>query len=190
MRPKKKLWRQIQNQVSSAYSKDQSAYEEAQLKALELADRKHECGTTWKIINEMTEKPTIAAASKVRMTDGSIPKNANERLSDWCNYFSTLLNNKNPYYDPAYLPTPSPDNPKIPVTYITREEVKNAINDFKKGKSPGPDYAMTAEVLQTGGAFIVDEIKTICQHIQRTTCTNAMDIKHDDPSPKERQPRA
>ena len=29
----KELWRQIQNQVSSAYSKDQSAYEEAQLKA-------------------------------------------------------------------------------------------------------------------------------------------------------------
>jgi hypothetical protein len=83
----KELWRQIQNQVSSAYSKDQSAYEEAQLNALELADRKHECGTTWKIINEMTEKPTIAAASKVRMTDGSIPKNSNERLSDWCNYF-------------------------------------------------------------------------------------------------------
>ena len=159
----KKLWRQIQNQVSSAYSKDQSAYEEAQLKALELADRKHECSTTWKIINEMTEKPTIAAASKVRMTDVSIPKYSNERLCDWCNYFSTLLNNKNPYYDPAYLPTPSPDNPKIPVTYITREEVKNAINDFKKGKSPGPDYAMTAEVLQTGGAFIVDEINTICQ---------------------------
>ena len=31
----KELWRQIQNQVSSAYSQDQSAYEEAQLKALE-----------------------------------------------------------------------------------------------------------------------------------------------------------
>ena len=45
----------------------------------------------------MTEKPTITAASKVRMTDGSIPKNANERISDWCNYFSTLLNNENPY---------------------------------------------------------------------------------------------
>ena len=32
-----------------------------------------------------------------------------------------------------------------------------------KGKSSGPDYAMTAEVLQTGGAFIVDELTNICQ---------------------------
>ena len=34
---------------------------------------------------------------------------------------------------------------------------------MKKGKSPGPDYAMTVEVLQTGGAFIVDELTNICQ---------------------------
>ena len=65
----KELWRQLKNQVSSAYTKDQSAYEEAQLLALQLAERKYECGTTWKIINETTEKPTIAAASKARMTD-------------------------------------------------------------------------------------------------------------------------
>ena len=59
--------------------------------------------------------------------------------------------------------TPSPDNPKIPVTDIPREEVKYAINDFKKGISPGPDYAMTTEVLQTGSAFIVDELNIICK---------------------------
>ena len=34
----KELWRQLQNQVSTAYTKDQ-------LKILELADRKHKCGT-------------------------------------------------------------------------------------------------------------------------------------------------
>ena len=46
----KETWRQLQNQVSSAYTKDQSAHEETQLKAQELADQKHEC----------EQKPTIA----------------------------------------------------------------------------------------------------------------------------------
>ena len=46
---------------------------------------------------------------------------------------------------------------------MDREEVKNAINVFKKGKSPEPDYVMTAKVFQTEGAFIVEELYIIYQ---------------------------
>jgi hypothetical protein len=68
----KKAWRELQNQVSAAYAQDQTNYEESQLKALELADQKHEHGKVWKIIDMMTKKPQEAAASKVRSLDSSI----------------------------------------------------------------------------------------------------------------------
>ena len=32
-----------------------------------------------------------------------------------------------------------------------------------KGMTPGPDYAMTAEVLKDGGKFIVAQLHVICQ---------------------------
>ena len=77
-----------------AYASDQAKYEEEQLKALEQADQRHESGTTWKIINKMTKRPQVAPANKVRMLDGSIPKDTKERMKEWAKYFSTLLNNK------------------------------------------------------------------------------------------------
>ena len=117
----------------------------------------------WKIIEKMTKKPQVAAASKVRMMDGSIPKDAKERLSEWAKYFSDLLNNKNTNDNAANRPAPAPvDNPNISTNTICREEVVRAIKDLKRGKSPGPDYAMTAEILKDGGKFIVDQLTIIC----------------------------
>ena len=162
------VWRGLQNQVSEAFARDQTKFEEQQLEAIELADRKHECGTVWKLIDKMTTKPKAAAASKVRMLDGTIPKNDSERLSEWCNYFSDLLNNKNPSFNASSRPAPATtDDQNIPTYIIRREEVVRAINDLKRSKSPGPDYAMTAEVLKDGGEFIVDQLTIICQLVYK-----------------------
>jgi hypothetical protein len=116
----------------------------------------------------MTKKPQVAAGSKVRMLDGSIPKDASERLSEWCKYFSDLLNNKNPNYNASNRQAPAPiDDPNIPTNIIRREEIVLAINDLKRGKSPGPDYAMTAEILKDGRDFIVDQLTIICQLVYK-----------------------
>jgi hypothetical protein len=38
---------------------------------------------------------------------------------------------------------------------------------MKRGKSPGPDYAITAEVFTDGGRFIVDQLHNICQQVYK-----------------------
>jgi hypothetical protein len=53
--------------------------------------------------------------------------------------------------------------PDISTSLISLVEVSNAIRDIKRGKAPGPDYAMTAEVLKDGGKFFVRQLHTICQ---------------------------
>jgi hypothetical protein len=162
----RRVWREIQTKVSTAYALDRSNYEETQLKALELADQKRECGTTWKIIDKLTKQPQVSAASKVIALDGKIPIDAKHRLSEWCKYFSALLNNKNTKYNPSNRPDPAPvDNPSISTCGISRGEVVEAIRSLKKGKAPGSDYAMTAEVLQDGGEFIIDQLTIICQRV-------------------------
>jgi hypothetical protein len=100
----------------------------------------------------------------VRKLDGSLPKDKAEILDEWSTYFSTLLNNKNIYADPANRPQPTPDNNSIPRTRITRGEITAAINSLKRSNSPGLDYAMTAEVLRDGGKFLGDlQLHKICQ---------------------------
>jgi hypothetical protein len=124
----------------------------SQLKDLELAAQKREYGTIWKLVNQIAgqnKKPVI-----VHKLDGSLPKDKAEILDEWSTYFSTLLNNKNIYADPAYRPQPTPDNNSIPTTRITRGEITAAINSLKRSKSPELDYAMTAEVLRDGGKFL------------------------------------
>ncbi len=53
------------------------------------------------------------------------------------------------------FPEPSPDN-AISTASPTREDVVRANEQLKWNKSPGPDYAMTAEVLKDGGKFIIN----------------------------------
>ncbi len=53
------------------------------------------------------------------------------------------------------FPEQSPDN-AISTASPTREDVVRANEQLKWNKSPGPDYALTAEVLTDGGEFIIN----------------------------------
>lgn len=45
-----------------------------------------------------------------------------------------------------------------------------AIEQLKRNKSPGADYAMTAEVLKDGGEFIVNELHKLCKLVFKHFC--------------------
>jgi hypothetical protein len=99
----------------------------------------------------------------VRKLDGSLPSSENELLSEWRQYFDSLLNNQSAATKSANRPEPAPDIESIPTSPISRFEVLEAVKSFKNGKAPGPDFAMTAEVLKNGGRFIIDQLHLICK---------------------------
>ncbi|CAF0934029.1 unnamed protein product [Brachionus calyciflorus] len=138
----KKAWREIQSQVTLALEKDHIASIEKQLDELEQADRKHEYGTAWSIINQMCGKST-ANNTKVKLLNGSVPENKEQLLNDWCKYFSNFLYNENSSIETCY-PEPSDENIEINTETISFEELKEAVRTFKNKKAPENDFALTS----------------------------------------------
>ena len=101
----------------------------------------------------------------VRKLDGSLVKSKEEALSEWRNYFSQLLNNRNNHANDVNFPPPTAPLSSILTETITRDEVDKAIKSLKLGKAPGPDFAMTPEVLKKGGEFIVNQVHIICKTV-------------------------
>ncbi|CAF1120749.1 unnamed protein product, partial [Brachionus calyciflorus] len=107
--------------VLNALQRDKEINLENQLKELEIANNKREYGTTWKIINRISNK-TEKNQNRVRRLDGSIPAKQEDLIEDWRKYFDKLLNNPNIKPTGTY-PNPNADLADIITTYITREEV-------------------------------------------------------------------
>ncbi len=85
-------------------------------------------------------------------------------IAEWRAYFSALLNNKSVIASKADPPRPAQsDHCDISTKNISLAEVIRAIDSLKRNRAPGPDYAMTAEVLKDGGKFIRAQLHTICQ---------------------------
>jgi len=64
---------------------------------------------------------------------------------------------------PNNCPIPTADVPGIKLGKITIAEVDDTITTLNRNKTPGPDYAMTAEVLKDGGEFVVNQLHNVCQ---------------------------
>ena len=59
---------------------------------------------------------------------------------------------------------PQPWRPlnSIKTSPLTKIEIDQAIKEFSRKKSPGPDYALTADVLKDGGKAIREILSSIC----------------------------
>ena len=86
-----------------------------------------------------------------------------EIVSEWRSYFETLLNNKNVNSSVEHHPAPAMPLSCIRTSAIQLAEVEKAVKSLNRGKAPGPDYAMTAEVIKDGDKFIVKQLHSICQ---------------------------
>ena len=158
----KDQWQLLQGQVSAAFDLDQQVHLDAHLAALELADRKHEHGIAWQIINNIAGDVNKADPPKVRLQNDAIPKTKDELLEGWRDYFASLLNNRNANANPTNYPEPSKPLQSIKTTPFTRKEIDQAIKESSRKKAPGPDYALTAEVLKDGGNKIRQILLSIC----------------------------
>ena len=87
--------------------------------------------STWKDIHDLSrkEKSTV----KVKRRDGKPPRSAKDLLSEWKEYFSSLLNNDNDQ-TPCEPPSPTAQDLPILVEPPTLEETLKAINQTKKRK--------------------------------------------------------
>jgi hypothetical protein len=86
-----------------------------------------------------------------------------ESLAEWRAYFDALLNNKNTHANAANHPPAATIDQKIKTNQIFRQEVVEAIKGLKSHRAPGPDHALTAEVIKEGGQFTIDELTRICK---------------------------
>ena len=161
----KQHWRSIQEQVTASLESDEDKHLDSQLSDLELAARKREYGKVWQIVGHIADPPKKPVI--VRKLDGSLPQQKDELLGEWRTYFQQLLNNKNINASVANHPAPTQPLCDISTLPISRIEVDAAIKSLKRGKAPGPDYAMTAEILKDGGDTIVRELSNICKLVYK-----------------------
>ena len=117
--------------------------------------------------------PQTRSTAPVRSADGvTLLRNKSDIITRWAEHFRELLNVNTPT-DPSFLE----DLPTLPsMTQLdsppTLEEVNQAVDGLKSGKSPGPD-GVPSELLKYGGQAMREFIHEIISDIWRT---------HDVPS--------
>ena len=98
---------------------------------------------------------------KVKKRDGTPPTSDKELLSEWKEYFSSLLNNCSGQSS-SELPLPAAQDLQIQTDPPTRDETVLAISQMKTNKAAGLDAAITAEALQNGGDAMIDVVHRFC----------------------------
>ena len=156
-------WRRLNTQLNESYTADQAAMLNKQIEDLKQADSRGDYTTTWKIIHELSGKGKKTNV-KVKRRDGSPPTSDVELLTEWKEYFSSLLNNCSGQ-SPSELPLPATQDLQIQTDPPTREETLSAISKMKTNKAAGLDAAITAEALQYGGDAMIDIIHGFCSEV-------------------------
>ena len=156
-------WRRLNSELNEAYKLDEAAMLNKQIEDLKLADTKGDYTTTWKIIHELSGKGKKTSV-KVKKRDGTPPTSDKELLSEWKEYFSSLLNNCSGQSS-SELPLPAAQDLQIQTDPPTRDETVLAISQMKTNKAAGLDAAITAEALQNGGDAMIDVVHRFCAEV-------------------------
>ncbi len=117
------------------------------------------------MVDEISGKRRYNNASKIKRTDGTKINSTNELMKEWKTYFDDLLNVKSNISQDTQTIPPAPEDLPINQGPITINEVEQAVEQLKNGKSPGLDYAITPEVLKYGGKWVTNQLCNICNEI-------------------------
>jgi len=158
----RKKWREAAELVAESYQKDAKDRLNNQLDELKRASEHKNLKRTWQIINKISGKGEKKIA-KVKKLNGESPTSQNELLKEWSTYFEALLNAK----IASTVTPPEPAAKDLPICSddFSLAEVIDAIEHLHENKAPGPDHAITAEVLKNGGSYIRQLIHHICNQV-------------------------
>ena len=161
----RKIWKDLAEQVTIAYQKDETERINKQLAELEDAAKTNKLRRTWEIVNEISGKAEQKVV-KVKLLDGKDPESLEDNLKDWAKYFEKLLNGN--IINPETLPEPALKDLPIITESFSRYEIDTAIDQLHDNKSAGMDSVVTPEILKRGGDFIRAELHRICNEVYET----------------------
>ena len=159
-------WRKLNTSLNESFKADEMTMLNKQIDDLHLADLKGDYSTTWKIVHDLSRKDSKPNV-KVKRRDGKPPASTKDLLSEWKEYFSTLLNNDNGQTPSDPPPAAAQDLP-IQADPPTLEETCEAITQMKTNKAAGLDSAITAEALQHGGSVLENIVHGFCMEVYNT----------------------
>ena len=161
----KVAWRKLNSSLNLSYERDRTETLHRQINEPCTAEEKGDYFTTWKVVRDISGKNQKVRA-KVKKRNGAPPPSDKELLSEWKDYFSSLLNSIS---DSAKeLPPPAQQDLSILIDPPSLEETKEAIKQQKSNKAAGLDDAITAEVLQGGGDIMAEVLHSFCIEVYAT----------------------
>ena len=102
----------------------------------------------------------ITGTNCLKGDNGELLVSEEQQVSDrWREYFEKLLNEENEWNDEL-----SAEYVEGPADMISKEEIRQAIQDLKVRKAAGPS-GVTAEMIKAAGEQAVDWLTSICNRI-------------------------
>ena len=105
------------------------------------------------------ERKDITGTNCLKGDNGELLVSEEQVSGRWREYFEKLLNEENEWNDDL-----SAEYVEGPADMISKEEVRQAIQDLKVRKAAGPS-GVTAEMIKAAGKQAVDWLTSICNRI-------------------------
>lgn len=156
---------QMNKKLEEAYKQDHEDFLEEKARELQDADRYKRLRTTWRLINEISNRKSPPKRLKVKRPDGTTIDSQEELLTEWRKYFDTLLNAEETQFGVGETIEPADQDLNINTGSFTLAEINLAVEQLQNGKSPGLDYAVTAEALKYGGETMLGRLCEICNDV-------------------------
>ena len=109
--------------------------------------------------NKKKDRQDITGTNCLKGDNGELLVSEEQVSGRWGEYFEKLLNEENEWNDEL-----SAEYVEGPADMISKEEVRQAIQDLKVRKAAGPS-GVTAEMIKAAGEQAVDWLTSICNRI-------------------------
>jgi len=157
-----KEYRQKDKEVKRSARQDKRAYVEKLAEAAEVAARRKDFKTVYKISKKLSGRDGHQLDVPVKDRTGGIITGEREKVERWREHFSNILNRPEPVRTTQIREAQK--DLEVDTTEIKIEEVREAVKSLKSGKSPGED-GIDAQMLTAGGETTVRALHQVLSEI-------------------------